>query len=344
MLVRLRPAGPWRFGSDSGDRDGLAPLYHSDTLFSAVTAAMATLGKLDDWLTATALAAGQPDVRFTSLFPWQGDLLYISPPRNVWPPASTKVRTKGAAFAPLPVVAALLAGTPFDEDRWTVDGESRCLLFTPGKAQPTGPFRQAMRAFAAVDRLRPGVIAPHRAACIEFSPDSGLWCFAAFRDDDASGRWSGYVEGAFRLLADSGFGGRRSIGWGRAVVEEARTCSLRDLVLAPPPADRAPDETVPAPPPATAYWLLSLFRPGQNEAVDWREGAYSLITRGGRTESLQGWGRAKKQLRMVEEGSVVLSAAPPDGSAADVAPDGFPHPVFRYGYAVAIALPERPVQ
>jgi hypothetical protein len=35
---------------------------------------------------------------------------------------------------------------------------------------------------------------------------------------------------------------------------------------------------------------------------------------------------------------VLYAAAPPRGSAPDVAPDGFPHPVFRAGFALAIPL------
>ena len=39
--------------------------------------------------------------------------------------------------------------------------------------------------------------------------------------------------------------------------------------------------------------------------------------------------------------AVVLSAdGVPRGSAADVAPDGFAHPVFRSGFALSIRLPE----
>jgi len=45
---------------------------------------------------------------------------------------------------------------------------------------------------------------------------------------------------------------------------------------------------------------------------------------------------------MVAEGSVLCAAAPPRGSAANVAPDGFAHPVFRAGFALSVpclALP-----
>jgi hypothetical protein len=43
---------------------------------------------------------------------------------------------------------------------------------------------------------------------------------------------------------------------------------------------------------------------------------------------------------MVTEGSVLYAASELHGSAADVAPEGFAHPVFRAGFAVSIPLPE----
>jgi CRISPR Csm4 C-terminal domain len=43
---------------------------------------------------------------------------------------------------------------------------------------------------------------------------------------------------------------------------------------------------------------------------------------------------------MVAEGSVLFADGAPRGSAADVAPDGFAHPVFRAGFALSIPLPE----
>jgi hypothetical protein len=42
---------------------------------------------------------------------------------------------------------------------------------------------------------------------------------------------------------------------------------------------------------------------------------------------------------MVTEGSVLVAATEPRGSAADVAPEGFPHPVYRAGFALAIPIP-----
>jgi hypothetical protein len=36
---------------------------------------------------------------------------------------------------------------------------------------------------------------------------------------------------------------------------------------------------------------------------------------------------------------VLVAAAEPRGAAADVSPDGFPHPVYRAGFALAIPIP-----
>jgi len=91
------------------------------------------------------------------------------------------------------------------------------------------------------------------------------------------------------------------------------------------------------PAPGSAHWLLSLYTPAAADTVDWGRGNYSLITRGGRVEAS---GELKKQLPMVAEGSVLVASETLRGSAPDVAPDGFPHPVFRAGFAVSIPLPE----
>jgi hypothetical protein len=52
--VRFHPVGPWRFGPDSGARDRVDLIYHSDALFSAVCSAMTQLGFAEEWLEATA--------------------------------------------------------------------------------------------------------------------------------------------------------------------------------------------------------------------------------------------------------------------------------------------------
>ena len=70
------------------------------------------------------------------------------------------------------------------------------------------------------------------------------------------------VRSALLLLADSGFGGERSRGWGRseapewAAVDAAAGAGFRTAV------DRA-------------HWLLSLYTPAADDAVDWKRGNYA---------------------------------------------------------------------
>jgi len=479
LVVKLRPAGPWRIGPDSGARNRVDFIYHSDSLYSAVVSAMARLGSLDEWLDATVRRgpdAPPPAVCFSSCFPFLGEIGYVVPPRTVWPPVSravksARVRWKSARFVPLGVVQSILNGQRLDENHWTVDGASECLV-PNGKP---GPFRTAVRWSAAVDRLT-GTSERHSTACLEFRPGAGLWTIVSFLDDAAHARWSEPVKAAFRLLADTGFGGERSRGWGRAETPEFIEGSLPDMILpsapakvaqspspsteappreepeppvpvteppaeeppvaeppsepaepaegsaavlapseiaplevervpdseAPPvveaeaspaveslsptepepeapaveaaPVESAPVETAateppsveaspepvaaeptpvqtepetpahpfqtPAVPPGQPHWLLSLFTPAPNDEVDWRRGNYTVLARGGRVDSPAGSGELKKQIQMVSEGSVVYAPNGPCGSAADVAPDGFAHPVFRAGFAVSIPLPE----
>ena len=187
LLIRLRPAGPWRIGPDSGDRDRVDRIYHSDSLYSAVTSAMARLGTLEEWIAATAGLAqrgAEPAVRFSSCFPYHGDILLVVPPRNLWPPPlSSKVRWKGARFVPLAVVESLASGRALAEDGWMIDGPSECLLPFSTPSAP-GPFRVSVRSSAAVDR-EGSAVSPHSTACLEFTPGSGLWCAVQFSDDAA---------------------------------------------------------------------------------------------------------------------------------------------------------------
>jgi len=311
--VRLRPTTPWRVGHGAGDRERVDVVYHSDALYSAITHAMKTLGWLDEWLAVTAQSSGDPAVRFSSLFPFIGKTRLVAPPKTWWPPANPgRLYTEAAKLIPLEVVRNGIV----DESRWMVDGETGCLFHTGSGA----PVKIVVRTAAAIDRLT-GVADPHRIACLEFAPNAGWWgCFAV---DDST--WEARVKAAFRLLADSGFGGERSRGWGRAAAPEFSDASS----LLP---SRVNEEG--------AWWLLSMYSPDAGDAVDWSRGEYGATQRGGWTDSQAGVA-PKKQVRVIEEGSV-LFAASLRGRAVDVAPEGFAHPVYRAGFALAVPAPPEP--
>jgi CRISPR type III-A-associated RAMP protein Csm4 len=322
-------------------------VYHSDSLYSAVTGAIRLMGNLEEWLAATANNPAGAAVRFSSLYPFHNEIGFVIPPRTVWPPpASTKVRWKGARFVPLGVVAPLLSSRALEEDRWDVDAASQCLV----PVGRSGPFRIGARSGVAVDRLS-GNVEPHAVACLEFLPGAGMWCVISFADEEQRQRWDGPVRGALRLLADSGFGGERSQGWGRAEPPEFIEGSLPQMILPDQPAEPTVEEPgaaqtsteTPAVETPSAYWLLSLFNPAGLDSVDWSRGNYYVLARSGRVESPVRSGDLKKSLNMVGEGSVLVAEQPVRGTAADVAPEGFAHPVYRSGFALAIPVPGQAV-
>ena len=113
-----------------------------------------------------------------------------------------------------------------NDNQWSVDGASGCLV----PAGKPGPFRTSVRWNAAVDRLS-GASERHATACIEFREGCGLWTVVGFRDEAARDRWQEPVKAAFRLLADSGFGGERSRGWGRSETPEFVEGMLPGLII-----------------------------------------------------------------------------------------------------------------
>jgi CRISPR type III-A-associated RAMP protein Csm4 len=258
ILVRLRPTGPWRIGPDSGARDRVETIYHSDSMYSAVTAAMARLGRLEEWLAATAANPEGSEVRFSSCYPFQRKTMFVVPPQSVWPPpASAKIRYKGARFVPLQLVASLLADQPVDEGRWLLDGASECLLPSD---RNEGPFRATLRSSASVDRVTHAAVDVHTTACLEFSPGCGLWFLVGFASREARERWAGPVKTALRLLADTGFGGERSQGWGRSEAPEFVDGDLPGFVL-PPRKPKPPRASVVAAPEVAEIDIASVDSP-----------------------------------------------------------------------------------
>ncbi len=350
VLIRLRPLGPWRYGPGDGGVSRVDSLFRSDRLYSAVALAMQQLGHLDEWLAGTARAKS-PVVVFSSLFPFQGDTLFAPPPATLWPPPPTlvtspspvflaKMRWEAARLLPLGLIESLLTGQNILADQWTVDGESGCLLRRDRPSQ--SPFRMVRRPRVPVDRLTQVSQAPDNAACIEFEAGAGLWTVLRFADAAAEQAWSARIQSCFRLLADTGFGGRRSSGWGQTAETEWQSGTWPGILLPKAARSLASDEEK-----SSLFWLLSLYAPGAADRVNWKNGSYRLTQRGGRVQSTAGSGNLKKKVRLVEEGSVLSASADPVGSAVDVAPDGFAHPVYRAGFALALQLPivrQKPIE
>jgi CRISPR type III-A-associated RAMP protein Csm4 len=348
VLIRLRPIGPWRYGPGDGGHDRVDTQYRSDRLYSAVTLAMKQLGWMEEWLDATARSS-TPPVAFTSLFPFQGGTLFVTPPATLWPPPASQVATPSpvflskirwtvATFVPASLVETILLGENVLADQWLPDPESACLLRRD--RLNTTPFHTVLRSGSAVDRVSAGVVSVHSSACVEFEPGAGLWTIARYRDEAARSDWGQRIAAAFRLLADGGFGGKRSSGWGQTEAPEFEEGTWPGLLLpklARALARNSQVQTNSAEPPL--YWLLSLFAPGQTDQIDWSGGDYRAVVRGGYVEGAPNGNGSKKRVRMIAEGSVLAAPEEIVGAAVDVSPEGHAHPVYRSGIAVSLRLP-----
>ncbi|MCS7025593.1 MAG: hypothetical protein NZV14_12405 [Bryobacteraceae bacterium] len=344
FVIKLHPISPWRVGLGPA-RETADLIYHSDSLYSAITLAMEQFGWLSDWIAATA-ECDEPDVRFTSCFPFVDDTLFIVPPRNLWPPApSPRVRWKSARFVPLTLVLQMLKDPDLrlrEEEGWGVDPDSECLLPAVSGQRMRAPFRLAIRRSVSVDRLTGQTTDPTQTACLEFSPGCGLWTGVWYSSEQAATRWDARLKACFRLLADSGFGGQRARGFGRTQPPEFLENAFADLPAVSNDSPVSETETPEADASTEhAYWLLSLFSPSKQDQIDWTRGSYSVVTRSGVTASRPRPGQIKQSLQMVVEGSVLFAAKPLKGAVTNVVPEDFPHPVYRSGYAIAVLIPWR---
>ena len=102
----------------------------------------------------------------------------------------------------------------------------------------------------------------------------------SFADEAARERWQDGVKAAFRWLADSGFGGERSRGWGRSDTPEFTEGTLPEMIL---PEVRPADGDTPI-----GFCRCSHPRPRIGRLG---RGDYAVVERGGRVDSPAGRGR-----------------------------------------------------
>lgn len=329
LLIQLQPITPWRCHAARYGEP--ASMLASDTFFGALSFGMEELGWRKQWL-----AEGTGAARISSLFPMQGDQFFAPLPeilRNY--SGLRRVRLESVRFAP-PAAIGDLAARRFDENRWILDMASGCLLHAD-RGGAGGPYRTLTRRRAAVDRLN-GTAAPaEEIEGVDFNASSGLWGLVVFASRDSAAEWAPKIKGVCRLLADSGIGGWRTAGWGRARRPRFREGSLGSLTsfMGWRNRDSSPeDQETGTPPAATSWYALGLFNPDGSDPVEWSAGAYRTMMRSGWTTARE----AKSPLRFVREGSIISCSAEPAGRIA-YAPVNGHGTTARYG--AGLVLPWR---
>ena len=363
--------GGLHVGSRGVDVDEARPTLPADTLFSALVSAWVQTGRdADAWVQPFVGDAPDPPFLLTSAFPFAGDVRFYPAPVDM-PQRFSKatVKRRGKAIKRIAWISealfhAYLAGEPLDDRLFPDDAHAEpsgkqgaalqggTLWLTQEEAarlpqsmrqKPGAPVNRPLRALrqlrvfamervprVAIDRVSDASNIFH-AGRTTFARGCGLWFGVQWLHPDAKTDDLTYRQ-AFELLlahlADSGLGGERTYGYG------AFTFAPQSAVPLPEPQPQAP------------AMLLSRYHPRQDElpAVLGNGAAYRLESVAGWLYSPDGPGQRRKRLHLLGEGSLAIWPGHPAGDVTDVrpeyeeAPQPFPHPVWRYGLALAAGV------
>lgn len=319
--VLLRFKGPVRFGEPGIGLERASTFCRSDTLFSAIVNAIASLeGPEEASRFVSSFDEGREHFRISSAFPFVGGRRFVKrpclpPPFPEEAPAEVRKKLKEMAFVSLETLrSAWVEGPPrdFGEFERMLDEDREALA--KGLKLSLAPRVQLDRAW-----LTSGL---YHARALHFSQGAGLWFAVQAREESALTR----LEAALRVLSEEGVGGERSCGMGAFEFqwEEAEIPSLPDSEEG-------------------AWLLLSLYWPNEEERKGrpWTRGAYELVERRGWAFSpfVRREGRRKRVL-MFSEGSVFVGGRP-QGGMAEVTPPDWPqgaHKVYRYGLALCAKI------
>ncbi|GAP05377.1 MAG TPA: type III-A CRISPR-associated RAMP protein Csm4 [Anaerolinea thermolimosa] len=314
----------------------------SDSLFAALTSCMVRLEgptAVSRW--GEAFLQDPPVAVFSSAFPRAGGVLLFPTPLRI---PATRQKDEVIPLKTLKRVRFVSPGL----FRRLLGGESLADLYPSALALQDGQVLlsaeergQLPEAVLKDDRgrlwsveQRPRVTVGREwhnsnlfftGRCV-FMPECGLWFGVRWLREDPSMR--ALLPRLMQELGDSGLGGDRTSGMGRARMEAMGTCDLPDPV------------------PGAPWMTLSRYLPAEGEMTALRDerAAYSIESVGGWAESPGKKAERRRTVRMLSEGSVLGPLeAPAPGVVADVQPDyngtrPLGHAVWRWGRALAVGF------
>ncbi len=331
----------FHFGrQQGGSQEECSVSFPSDSLFAALvhTAAISEdQAAFDNWI--ESFRTGDPAFLLTSAFPRAGAVRFFPMPLLR---GDLDVEALGITLKDIKKTAYISEGLL----RRILEGASTAVVYDPAESLPlqgenvrisqtefeTLPaivrekrmiWTQEKRPRVTLDRMT-SASAIFFTGHIDFLPGCGLWFGIAERHETAIS-----TDKLLMQLADQGFGGVRSAGFGAA--ELIKT----DLIELPDPGDR---------------WIpLSRYLPAPDEVPAVLEGktAYSIEEIGGWLYSPGVKAERRRMIRMISEGSALSGTGKTlYGSIADVQPDydgtkPVGHPVWRCGYAAAVGFSEK---
>lgn len=360
-VYALKMKGAVRVGRRGLELEDTLLAVPSDTLFSALTAALAACGEdtaafLQPFLTDPP----QPPFLLTSTFPYVGEVRFYPAPLD-WSSALSAdalrdygKRIKKVQYLSERLFLRLLSGERLD-DHLFPQGEEE--LPRHGIALQEGQFwltmeeaeslagifnlkeekvfalpqhevyKRARQPHVTVDRIR---YAPdiYHTVQIRFQPGCGLWFGVQWLVDETHPSRA-LLRCALNALQFSGLGGKRAIGFGSFELCEGFPQSLE----------------LPAAVPGQPAYLLSRYHPRPAELpAALQEGRYQLVSVGGWCDPLGRENLLRQRVLMISEGSRLTLPNLPAGDVCDVSPrqaGTLPHPIYRYGLACAAGFNAR---
>lgn len=313
----LEPLAPfYRSAHTHARRSGA--LVHSDTLHAALVSVAALTGAMPlDTLRGLRVSSVYPCWRDTLLLPKP----FLRPPgadrpdpadpaaRKRW--KSVRLVTEGLLRAWLADDAAAVGGAkPFGGVAMALAGE------VAGKPVPDALVAEDLSPAVTIDHVQGSAVPFERFGLrVNTAKGGGAWFFVMLEEDQVAP-----FQELLAQLGGQGLGGERGVGYG----------AFEPLALDP--------WDVPETQPGAAFLTLSLYTPTREEVeagVLRAPAAYNGTVRGGWIHGAGGTAQRKRSVRMCVEGSVFPAVAHAHGGVADLAPEGYPHPVWRSGLAFA---------
>lgn len=341
-IACLRFSSPLHVGEPRVGLEGCVETVSSDTLFSALANAWATLyGKqsleelLAEFCRAAKETSSSPPFLLSSAFPYLGEEFFLPKPFTR-PPRVDEDQLESKSLKDSKFLPAYLFGQWIGGELQTADLDKSL------KEEEEKRKKQKLSAKGILPRLRLDRLdlAANLYFCgqVYFPEDGGLYFLIEGKE-----KMLGQLHEALRLLGELGLGGERALGFGRFTVREWRKVEEVDALGFLRRDENHPDGIGAIV--KNAFLTLSLYHPSQREMPVLRKilgdretsNGYQLVERGGWVDSPElRSALRKKTCRLFAEGSVFQSE--PRGCLIDVTPDKAPHQVYRYGFAFPVGI------
>ena len=298
----------------------------ADTLFSALCQTWATFydtASLTDFLNQYTAENESLPFTLTSAFPFAHDV-YLFPKPLIF--KSTSKKSKRVQFVSRSLFENIVTGNPptFDEkdEKNVITGE-KVWVNSEEKKQLKKAIGEKLNVWETTTRPRVTIDRQTEESSIwhvetvQFNTDCGLWFAVNYDSDETKQK----IETLLRVLGDNGIGGERNAGYGLFDFDEVAL-------------------EIPTSEDSTQFVTLSPICPKSSDQLEHLlkgDIAYNLNPLTGWVTSA-GAASKRKQINMFAEGSVLNTYDELVGRLVDLKPKGYPHPVYRYGYAWQVGI------